>query len=149
MSTPRLVSIGYEGRTIGELVGELVDQHVDVLVDVRLTPLSRKPGLSKRKLSEHLADAGIVYLHLKALGNPKHNREPFWQGRVVDGCQLFDDLLSAPEPQSALETIAALTASSTVAVLCFERDHDRCHRQVVTTRVTELIPAGASPVIYA
>lgn len=149
MTSSRLVSIGYEGRTVDELVRELVDRHVDVLVDVRLTPLSRKPGLSKSKLCAHLADVGIDYLHLKALGNPKHNREAFWTGRVADGCQLFDDLLRSPEPQAALETIARLTAKRVVAVLCFERDHERCHRQVVTSRVIERIPASVSPVVYA
>lgn len=149
MTSSQLVSIGYEGRTVDELVRELVDRQVDVLVDVRLTPLSRKPGLSKSKLSAHLADVGIDYLHLKALGNPKHNREAFWQGRVADGCQLFDDLLSSPEPQSALETIARLTTNGVVAVLCFEREHGRCHRQVVTSRVIERIPANISPVVYA
>lgn len=149
MSSPRLVSIGYEGRTVDELVRELINQDVDVLVDVRLTPLSRKPGLSKRKLTAHLAGAGIDYLHLKALGNPKQNREAFWQGRVADGCQFFDDLLSSPEPESALEAVAGLATNSVVAVLCFEREHDRCHRQVVTTRVIERIPSGVSPVVYA
>lgn len=47
-----LVSIGYEGRTVGDLVAQLLEQDVQVLVDVHLTPLSRKPGLSKAKLAE-------------------------------------------------------------------------------------------------
>lgn len=149
MSSSGLVSIGYQGRTVDELVRELLDQNVDVLVDVRLTPLSRKPGLSKGKLSAHLAGAGIDYLHLKALGNPKPNREAFWQGRVADGCQFFDALLSSAEPQSALETIARLTMTNTVAVLCFERAHDLCHRQVITKRVIERIPVCTQSVVYA
>jgi uncharacterized protein (DUF488 family) len=149
MSSPGLVSIGYEGRTVTELIDELSVRQVEVLVDVRLTPLSRKPGLSKRKLSENLALAGIEYVHLPALGNPRANREPFWQGRVSDGCRFFEGLLGSPEPQSALETIAGLAADRTVAVLCFERDHDRCHRQVVTSRVDELIRPGSSSVVYA
>ena len=148
MSSPRLVSIGYEGRTAEDLVDELTEQGVRVLVDVRLTPLSRKPGLSKRRLAERLAAAGIDYLHLTALGNPKENRQPFWDGRVKDGCEAFNDLLDSDEPQAALQAIADLTATSTVAILCFERDHDRCHRQVVTERVADRIPAGRS-VVYA
>ncbi len=149
MASPRLVSIGYEGRSVDDLVAELQQQGVDVLVDVRLTPLSRKPGLSKLRLSQHLAAAGIEYLHLRALGNPKHNREPFRQGRVADGCRFFEGLLGTPETRSALATIASLTTTQTVAVLCFERDHDRCHRQVVTSRVAELVPAESSEVVYA
>jgi uncharacterized protein (DUF488 family) len=147
MATSGLVSIGYEGRSVGELVGELRRQQVTVLVDVRLTPLSRKPGLSKQRLAVHLKAAGIEYLHLKALGNPKENRERFREGRVADGCRVFEELLASPEPQSALATIAELSSSQTVAVLCFERDPERCHRQVVTTRVSELTATGS--VVYA
>jgi uncharacterized protein (DUF488 family) len=151
MRFPRLVSIGYEGRTVEQLVEDLNRERVAVLVDVRLTPLSRKPGLSKRRLAATLADAGIEYVHLKALGNPRHNREPFWQGRVPDGCRFFNELLESPEPQSALTTIAELAADQTVAVLCFERDHDRCHRQVVTSRVIDLLPnrAAGDEIVYA
>jgi len=149
MASPPLVSIGYEGRTVGELVRELAQQEVQLLVDVRMTPLSRKPGLSKRKLSEALAAVGIDYLHLPALGNPRENREPFRDGRVSDGCRRFEALLGTPESRSALETVARLAAEKTVAVLCFERDHDRCHRQVVTRRIHQLIRPGAASVVHA
>lgn len=63
-----LVSIGYEGRTALELIATLSQLGVSVLVDVRLTPLSRKPGLSKTKLGLAAAEAGIRYVHLPALG---------------------------------------------------------------------------------
>ena len=65
------MSIGYEGKTVDDLVAQLLEQGVPVLVDVRLTPPSRKPGLSKTKLSEALAAVGIGYVHHRALGNPK------------------------------------------------------------------------------
>jgi hypothetical protein len=74
-----LYTVGYEGRTAGELVTLLSQAAVDVLVDVRLTPLSRKPGLSKRRLAAALAAAGVDYLHLPALGNPRDNRDAFRQ----------------------------------------------------------------------
>ena len=59
VATGTLVSIGYEGKTVDDLVARLLEQDVQVLVDVRLTPLSRKPGLSKTKLSEALAAQGM------------------------------------------------------------------------------------------
>src|SRR3954471_17458392 len=61
-----LVSIGYEGKTVVDLVAQLLEQGVRVLVDVRLTPLSRKPGLSKSKLAEALVAVGIIYVHHRA-----------------------------------------------------------------------------------
>jgi uncharacterized protein (DUF488 family) len=143
-----LVSIGYEGRTAPELVEELVAQGVDVLVDVRMTPLSRKPGLSKTKLSAALADRGIRYVHLPQLGNPPENREAFRQGRVADGLEVFGRLLQAPEPVSALDRVAELAREGVVAVLCFERDHARCHRQAVTQQVLARLPADSTDVVY-
>ncbi len=143
MAALRIVSIGYEGRTSEDLVRELVDQRVTVLVDVRLTPLSRKPGLSKTALSQRLADAGIAYMHLRALGNPKENRDPFRSGRVLEGRRAFADLLDQPDSQVALEEIARLAGGNVVGVLCFERDHEQCHRQVVTEHVMDRLPARA------
>lgn len=74
MSTSSLLSVGYEGRDVEELIAELTSSDVSVLIDVRLTPLSRKPGMSKRKLAARLETEGISYVHAKALGNPKDNR---------------------------------------------------------------------------
>ena len=54
-----LVSLGYEGRIVDELISAARRANVTVLVDVRQTPLSRKLGLSKRRLAAALEDAGI------------------------------------------------------------------------------------------
>ena len=64
--SPQLVSVGYEGREVDDLVSHLLRESVDVLVDVRLTPISRKPGLSKRRLTEALASVGVSYVHFRA-----------------------------------------------------------------------------------
>ena len=134
---PGLVSVGYEGRSAEDLIAVLLDAGVEVVADIRLNPTSRKPGLSKTKLSAALADAGLEYVHLRALGNPKENRDPFWSGKVATGVRRFRELLQAPEPAASLDELTELAREHRVAVLCFERDHERCHRQVVTAAVTE------------
>lgn len=146
-SSPRalgsgLVSIGYEGRTADHLIWTLVDLKVSYLVDVRLTPVSRKPGLSKTKLRLALTQAGISYVHLPALGNPKENREPFRNGQVNDGCIEFSRLMDRPVAIAALDQLESLARDHLTAVLCFERDHDRCHRQVVVGAVHQRLGAG-------
>lgn len=137
---PGVVSIGYEGRTAAELIAAVVAAGVDVLIDVRLNPISRKPGLSKTKLAAALNDAGVEYLHVRTLGNPRENRDPFSTGRVAEGVRHFRTLMTAPEPTASLEELALLARSSRVAVLCFERDHDKCHRQVVTDNIKTRVP---------
>lgn len=64
-----VVGVGYEGRDAEQFVRDLDSADIAVVVDVRLNPISRKKGFSKRTLAEHLAAAGIGYEHLPALGN--------------------------------------------------------------------------------
>ncbi|OZC80423.1 hypothetical protein CH274_14655 [Rhodococcus sp. 06-418-5] len=136
---PRLVSIGYEGRDVRQLVERLKLERVDVLVDVRLTPLSRKPGLSKTKLAAALADSGIAYVHHRALGNPKDNREGYRSG-IAESFGRFRAVLESEQGQSAVGHVVKMLDDAVVALLCFERDHRSCHRDLVASAVGELLP---------
>lgn len=71
--THRIVSIGYEGRTIESFVVELQRAGVQTVADVRLNAISRKAGFSKTRLRDALAAVGIDYVHLRSLGNPREN----------------------------------------------------------------------------
>jgi uncharacterized protein (DUF488 family) len=136
---PALISLGYEGRSVNELMHKLIEFNVAVLADVRLTPLSRKPGLSKRQLEHALTEAGIVYIHLPALGNPKDNRELFRAGDPDSRHKFRDLLLSAPG-EYALRHVAELLDDQTVALMCFERWHGDCHRHLVAEELRRSIP---------
>jgi uncharacterized protein (DUF488 family) len=48
--------------------------------------------------------------------------------------------LRGSESDAALAELVELARGGRVAVLCFERDHERCHRQVVTEEVTRREP---------
>jgi len=113
---------------------------------VRLTPLSRRPGFSKTRLKKALESGGIEYLHYRALGNPKENRSAF-RGRAVEqGRSRFRELLSIPEAQVALGALGLRARQEVVAVLCFEKDHDACHRKVV---IDAVLADGHLPVVTA
>lgn len=126
---PTVVSVGYQLRDLDELVQLLQAEAVDVLVDVRLSARSRKPGLSKSALAEGLADAGIAYRHEPTLGNPPENREPFQDGDAAARTLMADKLRD--EGADAVAALAELADEQTVALLCYERDHDICHRSAV------------------
>ncbi|MEV7320343.1 DUF488 family protein [Streptomyces sp. NPDC093970] len=140
--SPGLWSAGYEGRDIDSFVASLLDSRIDVVADVRLTPISRKKGFSKTRLGEALAEAGIDYTHLRGLGNPKDNRAPFWDGRLDVGRARFRGVLRSEEARSDLDRLAEHARQSRVAVLCFEKDENRCHRQIVleTVRKRAVVP---------
>ena len=140
MSALALVSLGYEGRTAHELVANLRREAVSVLVDVRLTPLSRKPGLSKHRLAQALADVGIRYVHLPALGNPPENRPAFRAGDPA-GRRHFIKILEGEHATEALQHVAELLDGGTVALLCFERRHDSCHRHLVAEALRRQNPS--------
>ena len=70
----RIFTIGYEGATVGEFLAALEKAGVKRVIDVRALPSSRRPGFSKSPLGAALGEAGIDYVHLKALGTPLRKR---------------------------------------------------------------------------
>lgn len=135
-----VIGIGYEGLTVDQVIDRLKTESVEVLVDVRLTPLSRKPGLSKRALSEALSVAGIRYVHDRRLGNPKDNRAEYSDAESLAGIAARDryrEILSAESGAEGVRDLARLTEQHRVAVLCFEADETHCHREQVIAAVAE------------
>ena|SRR5256885_2081267 len=136
-----LVSIGYGGRRPSDLLQLLLQEGVHVLVDVRLSPRTRIPGFSGSALANALRAAGIEYRHEPQLGNPVENQEPLRSGSSA-ARSTFQRLLES-EGRGALHALTIEAASHRVAVLCAERDSNRCHRQVIVESVTGLNPAVA------
>ena len=134
-----LLSIGYEQRSVDQLVEALKSHQVSVLVDVRLTPVSRKKGMSKRALAATLGDAGIKYVHESDLGNPRDNRDGFRKGDPEALSVYADHLREAGE--LALQRVSEMAANTRVALLCFERDRKRCHRSIIIDAVSRLDPS--------
>jgi len=138
-SRPALLTVGYEQREVDELVALLINNGVHTLVDVRLNAISRKKGFSKTALSNALAEAGIAYRHERELGNPKANREPFRQGLSSARTRYRRHLANGAS--GALDEVLALASTVRVALLCFEREHDTCHRSCITAAAQTANPA--------
>lgn len=139
---PSLFTVGYESRLLDELIDELVGAGVERLVDVRELPLSRRRGFSKTGLSEALSEVGIEYVHVRALGNPKPNRERYWAGDVEGGAAVYRKHLSNGSRWALLELAESLGADR-ACLLCFERNHAECHRDVIVDALRELQPGLA------
>lgn len=137
-----IMGVGYEGLTPDALVSRLRVRSVDLLVDVRLNPISRKVGFSKKALTSVLEEAGIAYLHLPALGNARDNRDGYSQinSPAAKSARLvYEASLEGEAAQESLARLAQLTRSHNVAVFCFEADEKHCHREQVLEAVHILI----------
>lgn len=105
-------------------------------MDVRELPLSRRPGFSKRALSEGLAAAGIAYSHAKALGTPRAMRHALKAGGSLDAFRAaYAKHLATQE--AALDELVDVASRERCALLCVERDHAECHRDVVARALEE------------
>jgi uncharacterized protein (DUF488 family) len=139
-ASPDVVSVGYEGRTADELVELLVEAGVELLVDVRLTPRSRKPGLSSTRLAGALRERGIGYRHLPGLGNPEPLRAAFHRVDPSEGKARYLEHLGASGAE-ALAELHDLVTGQRVALLCLERDAAHCHRSCITDRLVAAEPS--------
>ena len=126
-----IYTIGYEGVTMDAFIATLRDAGVERVIDVRALPLSRRPGFSKTTLAASLKEAGIDYVHLKALGTPKRGRDAAKKGDVVTLRAVYDDQLALPEAQAAAAQMRSLAAEKRSALLCYERDPCHCHRTLL------------------
>jgi uncharacterized protein (DUF488 family) len=128
--TRRLFTIGYEQTPPKAVLDELESAGVKLLVDVRAVTSSRRPGFSKNQLAAGLDERGISYLHLKALGTPKEGRLAARSGKYDLLHKIYAAHLKTPDAKEELDELAALvTKSGPVCLLCYERDHQHCHRQ--------------------
>ena len=132
---PRIFTIGYEGATQAELVAALQAAGVERVIDVRAVPLSRKPGFSKNVLAAGLGEAGIDYVHLKALGTPPEGREAARKGRHDVLERVYAAQLETPEAAVQAARMLELAAEKPSALLCFERDPAACHRTLLRESV--------------
>ena len=124
----RIFTIGYEGATQPDLISALQQAGVERVIDVRAVPLSRKPGFSKNVLAASLREAGIDYVHLKALGTPPEGREAARKGRLEVFQRVYAAQLETPEAGLEAAQMVALAEEKPSALLCFERDPAQCHR---------------------
>ena len=127
----KLFTIGYEGVTMDEFLSALREAGVERVIDVRALPLSRRPGFSKTPLKNALAEAGIEYVHLRALGTPAEGRAAARAGHQKLLETIYAAQLELPEAIVAAEEMKALATARPSALLCYERDPGGCHRTLL------------------
>jgi uncharacterized protein (DUF488 family) len=135
MMARTLYTIGYEKALQQNVLAALTGAGVVTLIDVRDRPISRRPGFSKRQLAAAIEDAGMRYVHLKALGTPPEGRlanrrrewERFWS--------IVEEKLTRPEAELELREAAEIAKAAPSCLLCYEADWYLCHRR----RIAEIL----------
>jgi len=114
-------TIGYGGRKPEELVKILKEHGVDLVVDVRRKPKGYLAVYSYPQIKGWLAKHGIDYLHEARLGNPYETVEEY----EADA----ENLLGKLDLMGMLKEWGY--PERTVALLCAEKNPERCHRRVI------------------
>lgn len=139
----RIFTIGYEATTVREFIAALKSAGVERVIDVRALPLSRRPGFSKSPLRAALEEAGIDYVHLKALGTPSEGRTAARAGRHADLERIYAGQLELPEAMVQSAQMLELAREKPSALLCMEREPAHCHRTLLLKAV-----AGDADVVH-
>jgi len=131
----RIFTVGYEATTVADFLATLGAAGVKRVIDVRALPLSRRPGFSKSALRSALAEDGIDYVHLRALGTPAAGREAARKGRHAELERIYASQLELPEAIAAGAQMIALAEETPSALLCYEREPAGCHRSLLLRAV--------------
>lgn len=137
-----LMTIGYEGAALSDFIATLHAANVTRLIDVRELPISRRKGFAKNALSSALAEAGIEYIHLKGLGDPKPGREAARRNQISKFKEIFSRHMKTESAQIDLKLAAELALQGGVCLMCFERDHHNCHRSIIASAVCDSTALG-------
>lgn len=128
----KLFTIGYEQTPAKAVLDELQRAGVKLLVDVRAIASSRRPGFSKSQLAAGLDERGISYIHLRGLGTPKEGRLAARSGDMKALSKIYHAHLKTPQARGEMDELAALVMKAgPVCILCYERDHNVCHRKFI------------------
>jgi uncharacterized protein (DUF488 family) len=137
---PTVWTIGYERLLPPQLVAELEAADVERVIDVRFRPQSRRPGMSKTRLSQLLADHGIAYEHRRALGTPPDLRFLYRSGSTAEAARGYREHVEAHAADELDALAGELDRGPATALLCLEADPAGCHRRVIAEQLRERRP---------
>jgi len=134
-----LLTIGYQGRSLVDLVRRLRAHDVHTLVDVREIARSRRPDFNQGRLADAVRTADIAYLHMPELGSKgAARRELYETGDFERFAGLYLRYVRRWRLAQVRQLCQLADRSGVVCILCYEADHEVCHRSIVANEAVRL-----------
>jgi len=133
-----LFTIGYEKLDQKQFIAYLSNHGVEVVADIRKLPASRKKGFSKTVLRETLSSKGIDYVNYRDLGAPKELRDELYKSGNYDRFFRKYENNILDKTDHLAEILSFINCGRKVALLCFERNPQKCHRKIVAAELRKL-----------
>lgn len=129
--TPTIFTIGHSNQA-AETFAALLERHgVKLLADIRSQPASRfSPQFNRAALAARLEASGIAY---RWLGNSLGGRPRDPAAYREDGHPDYARMAAAPAFHAGLDALLAEAAKRPTAIMCAERNPEKCHRNQLVT----------------
>ena len=126
-------TVGHSTLAIEAFIALLKAYGVEQLADVRTVPRSRhNPQFNADAFAASLADAGVAYVAMPALGGLRHPRKDSpnagWRNASFRG---YADYMQTEAFREAVERLADMGRQRPTAIMCAEAVPWRCHRSLV------------------
>jgi uncharacterized protein (DUF488 family) len=144
---PKVYTIGYEKRSAGQLGEALTEAGVEVLVDVRDNPNSRRPEFRPEALRQLCRESGLRYEARYELGAPKHQRDQLHETHDLTAYLDWFRGYARRSLGDELNRLAELAQRERIALMCYERAPEDCHRSVLAEILGERIDASVIAIL--
>jgi len=125
----KIFTIGHSNHDISRFISLLKDAKVDLLVDVRSRPYSKHvPHFNKKTIEASLKDEAILYLYMGDRLGGLSSSEP--SGSPLKYHEVSKNVVFI----SAIEELLKMAEKKQVAIMCAEKDPNRCHRKHLISR---------------
>lgn len=127
-------TIGHSTHSFEHFLAMLNSFSIEILADIRSYPGSKKfPHFNLSNLKTALPEAGIGYVHVKALGGRRKSRpdqkNAGWRHAAFKG---YADYMDTADFLEGITELEALAYNKRLAYMCSEAVWWRCHRSLVS-----------------
>jgi uncharacterized protein (DUF488 family) len=130
-----LYSIGHSNRSLGDFLALLQKNGIEALADIRQFTRSRaNPQFNAETLAPALAENGIVYEHLAALGGRRSSKlkdspNGLWEHLAF---RSYADYALTDNFEGGLARLLEIAKTKRTTMMCAEAVWWRCHRRIVS-----------------